>query len=221
MQPLDILRLVLIVVAAAGLLLMVFNSKRRNRKQKATAEMIFHVFFILVMVVATVLYYQDRGLSMMSIITGLAVFMGCYWFVKAFRKRKSSVSLAALREKMIERKFDKALMNEILTVLQHRIVQDGMEAFQDWIEHLDYRLPEEFEAEGTALRLYEQSSGWLEEEVHKLEQRTKLPWQEQTEDLSERDEQVRKTQLVLRQYLTEMVFEIIDSDFGQRKGKFS
>ncbi|WP_197284359.1 hypothetical protein [Bacillus sp. JCM 19041] len=50
----------------------------------------------------------------------------------------------------------------------------------------------------------------MEEQISRLENELKLSWEEQSEDLKELDEKARKVQLILRQRLTNIVFDLVD-----------
>ena len=125
-------------------------------------------------------------------------------------RKVDKITLENLQMKMNEEKFDKDFKEEIVGVLKQRIEKDGEEEFQKWLSNLHFRVPEEFQDEQTSIRIYEKHHRWLEEEVTKLENETKLSWEIQTEDSENLDDKARKAQLVIRHRLSEIVLDLSD-----------
>ncbi|MBD8069439.1 hypothetical protein [Bacillus sp. PS06] len=119
--------------------------------------------------------------------------------------KTKKVTLPNLQMKMQEESFDPHFIKELHTIFQK---QDPIE-LESRLENLHYRLPTEFEDEDTCIRIYQLSQDWIEQEVTKLEDETELSWQVQAEDLKADDERVRKTQVVIRHRLSEIVYELI------------
>ncbi len=67
-----------------------------------------------------------------------------------------------------------------------------------------------FKDEITAINIYNKYPQLMEEQISRLENELKLSWEEQSEDLKELDEKARKVQLILRQRLTNIVFDLVD-----------
>lgn len=99
---------------------------------------------------------------------------------------------------------------DIISSLQSRLNSQGEEAFQEWLANLHFKLPEEFQDEQIAKQLYIKHQSIIESEVKKLEKETKLGWEIQTEDIEHLHNQARKTQLVIRHRLTEVVMDLTD-----------
>ncbi|WP_221563391.1 hypothetical protein [Alkalihalobacillus sp. TS-13] len=76
--------------------------------------------------------------------------------------------------------------------------------------NLNFSVPEEFQDQEKSIKVYQKSFQWFEKEIIKLEKETKLPWKVQVEDLKIPDENVRKTQLVIRHRLTDVVLDLLD-----------
>ncbi|MCC2250461.1 hypothetical protein JUJ52_10860 [Virgibacillus sp. AGTR] len=58
-------------------------------------------------------------------------------------------------------------------------------------------------------KMYRYYRKWIEDEVVKLENETKLSWEEQTEDIEDLNIKARKTQLVLR-HRSDVVLELLN-----------
>ncbi|MBM4761198.1 hypothetical protein [Bacillus sp. B15-48] len=126
-----------------------------------------------------------------------------------FRDRKlKNFTLEKIHAKMMEMNFNRGLIIELVDVFKNRINEHGEAAFRKWFSELDYRLPEEFEDESLAIKIYENYSNWIENEVNQLERETKLSWEQQTEDLIELDEKARKVQLVIRNRLSDIALDL-------------
>ncbi|WP_044641359.1 hypothetical protein [Risungbinella massiliensis] len=119
-----------------------------------------------------------------------------------------NITLPNLEQKMRQEQFDENVIQEILTLFQKRIDTDGQAEFQTWLCNLHYRLPEEFQNEIVATQIYDKCLNWIEQEVKKLKNETKLTWEEQTEDIQSLSFKARKAQLVIRHRLSEVVFDL-------------
>ncbi len=122
----------------------------------------------------------------------------------------NKITINNLKRKMVENNFDSALIEALVSVFEKRINKNGEKAFQQWIYNLNFNVPEEFQNQERAIKVYQRSSVWFEEEIIKLEKETELPWEIQAEDLINPDERVRKTQLVIRHRLTELTMDLLD-----------
>ena len=120
------------------------------------------------------------------------------------------ISLASIEKKMREEEFDCKFIDELISVFQQHNSEKNQEEFQKRMSTLHYRLPEEFQDQEYCLNVYEASKQWIENEVTKLENETKLSWEIQTEDIQDLDGKIRKTQLVIRHRLSEIVYDLID-----------
>lgn len=89
----------------------------------------------------------------------------------------ANITLDNIQNKMYELGFYKEFVEEIMIILEKRFNKYGKEEFQDWFYGLNYRLPEEFNDEITAIKIYEKHSLLIEEQVKKLEKETKLSWE--------------------------------------------
>ncbi len=133
------------------------------------------------------------------------------WSKLNFKKRSlSKINLINIKNKMIEDRFDPAVIGELLEIFEERINRNGESAFQKWLYELNFSVPEEYQNSEQAIHLYNKASNWLEKEVINLERETRLTWEIQGEDLQEPNEHVRKTQLVIRHRLTEVILDILD-----------
>ncbi|QSS99677.1 hypothetical protein IMZ31_16660 [Pontibacillus sp. ALD_SL1] len=132
-------------------------------------------------------------------------------FKKLSKKDRSThnITLTNLQLKMEKDKMDKKVIESLTLVFENRLTEMGVEGFQKWLNDLHFRTPEEFLNHDYALAIYDESRSWFEKEVIKLEKETGLPWQEQAEDLKSEDERIRKTQLVLRHRISEMVLDLL------------
>jgi anaerobic ribonucleoside-triphosphate reductase len=125
------------------------------------------------------------------------------------RKLLVNITLDNIQNKMYEMDFYKEFVEEIMIILENRFNKYGKKEFQEWFDGLNYRLPEEFNDEKVAIKIYEKHSFFIEEQVKKLEQETKLNWEIQTEDLKNSDEKVRKVQLVIRHRLSDIALDLL------------
>ncbi|WP_042222181.1 hypothetical protein [Oceanobacillus manasiensis] len=134
-------------------------------------------------------------------------------FVKDFLWIKdtsfANITLDRLEQKMREATFERGLIKGLLLIFEKRIQEQGERAFQHWLVNLHFKCPDEFQNEEKAIQIYDTYYLWLENEVTKLEIETKLRWEEQTEDIKGLDEKARKTQLVIRHRLSEIVLELM------------
>ncbi|KHF39314.1 hypothetical protein LQ50_15585 [Halalkalibacter okhensis] len=136
--------------------------------------------------------------------------MFSYWFLELTKKPNlSSITLKNIKTKMYEIGFNKSWIEEIKIVLDSRLSGYGERKFQEWFSSLNYSLPEELRAETVAIKLYEEHSTLVEEQVKKLEEETKLTWGEQTVDLIGLDEKSRKVQLVIRHRLSDIALDLL------------
>ncbi|MDN7245629.1 hypothetical protein QWY16_09190 [Planococcus shenhongbingii] len=126
------------------------------------------------------------------------------------KKHWDEITVEQLERKMNEEKFDKEFIEEILKIFKERIEKHGKEAFGKWIYNLHFRVPEEFQNEQISISVYEKYHKWLEGEVIKLENETKMSWEIQTEDLQDLDNKARKAQLVIRHRLSEIVLDLLE-----------
>ncbi|UCZ54856.1 hypothetical protein LGQ02_08970 [Bacillus shivajii] len=122
----------------------------------------------------------------------------------------SNITLDNIQNKMNEMGFNKEFVDEIMIILENRFNKYGKEEFQEWFDGLNYRLPEEFNNEKVAIKIYEKHSLLIEEQVKKLEQETKLSWEIQTEDLKNSNEKVQKVQLVIRHRLSDISLDLLN-----------
>jgi len=106
--------------------------------------------------------------------------------------------------------FDFKFINELISIFQMCNSDKKQKEFQTRMYNLHYKLPEEFQDQETCLKIYKVSQQWIENEVTRLENETKLPWEVQTEDIQKLDEKIRKTQLVIRHRLSEVVYDLIN-----------
>ena len=125
-------------------------------------------------------------------------------------KKEKQITIHNLALKMKAEQFDNDFIESVLAVFQVRVSKNGEREFQNWIRNLHYRLPEEFQEETTAIQLYEKCEHWIENELAKLEDETKLSWETQAADLNQVDEKARKAQLVIRHRLSEIVLELME-----------
>jgi hypothetical protein len=118
------------------------------------------------------------------------------------------INLYILKHKMMEAEFDQNIIQELMTVFEKRINNYGEAEFKNWIKNLHFKIPEEFQDEKEAIQLYYRNSFWLEKEVNKLENETRLSWEDQTEDIKDLDIKARKAQLVIRHRISELVLDL-------------
>jgi hypothetical protein len=134
-------------------------------------------------------------------------------FKKIFGLKKNkleNLTVENIEKKLIELGFNKELADEITVTLNKGKNEYGEAKFKEWLNELNYRVPEDFQDERTAINIYDKYSQWVEDEISRLEDEMKLSWEKQSEDLKELDEKARKVQLILRQRLTEIVLDLMD-----------
>ncbi|WP_062047116.1 hypothetical protein [Bacillus sp. JCM 19034] len=119
-----------------------------------------------------------------------------------------NINLENIKKKMYEIGFNKEIVEDIMVVLEKRFRQNSKENFQDWFYGLNYRLPEEFNDEIVAIKIYEKHSQLIEEQIKILENETKLSWEIQSEDIININEKARKVQLVLRDRLSAIALDL-------------
>ena len=122
----------------------------------------------------------------------------------------NNITLSNIEKKMREEEFDSEFIDELISVFQKHNAEENQKEFQTRMYNLHYSLPEEFQEQETCIRFYQASARWIEDEVTKIENETKLSWEVQTEDIQELDENIRKTQLVIRHRLSEIVYDLIN-----------
>lgn len=115
-----------------------------------------------------------------------------------------------IESKLYEMGFYKEFIEEIMVILENRFNKYGKEEFQEWFNGLNYRIPEEFNDEKVAIKIYEKHSLMIEEQVRKLEQETKLSWEIQTEELKSLNEKARKVQLVIRDRFSGIALNLLN-----------
>ncbi|MBR7553451.1 hypothetical protein KC820_04700 [Allobacillus sp. SKP8-2] len=123
-------------------------------------------------------------------------------------KNLDNISLNNLEKKMNEKGFDDDFIKEIIQAFKQRIDKQGEKQFKNWLVNLHFNCPDEFQNEEKAVQVYDKYCSWIESEVNNLEDETKLSWERQTEDIKELDEKARKTQLVIRHRLSEIVLDL-------------
>jgi len=131
--------------------------------------------------------------------------------ISGLEKQLNKINLEILEQKMVEEKFDENLKQELLLLFRKRIEERGEKEFQTYLYNLHFRVPEEIRNERESTLLYEKSSLWIEEEVKKLEKEIGLSFEEQTKDIENLNIKARKTQLVIRHRLYEIVLDMLDS----------
>lgn len=122
----------------------------------------------------------------------------------------NNITLPNIEKKMREEEFDSEFIDELISIFQKHNAEENQKEFQTRMYNLHYRLPEEFQEQETCNRFYQSSARWIEDEVSKIENEIKLSWEVQTEDIQELDENIRKTQLVIRHRLSEIVYDLIN-----------
>lgn len=121
----------------------------------------------------------------------------------------SNLTLSTIKKKMHEENFNRNFVNDLIDVLSKRENKLGKKEFRYWLYTLDFICPEEFQNESYAEEVYHQYHSWIENEVNKLENETKLSWEEQTADIKELSIEARKAQLVIRHRLTEIIMDLV------------
>jgi|SRR5690625_4621021 len=120
-----------------------------------------------------------------------------------------NITLNNIQDKMHEIGFNEKFTEEIMVILEKRYNEYGEKQFQKWFNELHYSVPEEFEDESLAIKIYEKHSQLIEEQVKELEKLTKLSWEKQTEDLDNLNEKAGKLQLVIRQRLSDIALDLL------------
>ncbi|MEH7235151.1 hypothetical protein [Bacillus sp. JJ1562] len=121
------------------------------------------------------------------------------------------VTLENLEKMMEQNEFDPSVTKELLTIFQERINKGGEEQFQRWLGKLQFMVPEEFKDEQIATEFYRKHSSWIEQEIREMEEDTEIPWEDLSEDLYELNVEARKAQMVLRDRISELFFDLQDS----------
>ncbi|WP_338472631.1 hypothetical protein R4Z10_07810 [Niallia sp. XMNu-256] len=125
------------------------------------------------------------------------------------RNPLENITLNNIQDKLYEIGFNKEFAEEIMIILEKRINKYGKKEFQEWFNGLNYSVPEEFKDELLAIRIYEEHSFLIEEQVKELEKETKLSWEIQAEDLKNINERARKVQLVIRDRLSGIALDLL------------
>ncbi|WP_078427753.1 hypothetical protein [Alkalihalobacterium alkalinitrilicum] len=120
-----------------------------------------------------------------------------------------NITLDNIKNKMYELGFSREFVEEIMIILEKQFNKYGKKEFQEWFYRLNYKLPEEFDDEKVAIKIYEKHSLLIEEQVKRLENETKLSWEIQTEDLQQINERARKVQLVIRDRLSGIALDLL------------
>ncbi|WP_026691006.1 hypothetical protein [Alteribacter aurantiacus] len=119
------------------------------------------------------------------------------------------LTFAKVQEK-VEERFDPLVAKEVIAILEERRIVLEDKGFREWLRDLNFDVPGELSEKGAAITLYDKNPGWFEREVKRLEDESERSWRVQTEELEQLDERARKAQLVVRERLTEIVWEIKD-----------
>ncbi|WP_051388453.1 hypothetical protein [Virgibacillus salarius] len=133
-----------------------------------------------------------------------------YGFLGVENKKLDGITLYTLEQKMIDKKFPENLIEELLVEFNKIINERGERGFQKCLVNLNYQVPEPYKSELNAEKMYGYYRKWIEDEVVKLENETKLSWEEQTEDIEDLNIEARKTQLVLRHRISDVVLELLN-----------
>jgi hypothetical protein len=121
-----------------------------------------------------------------------------------------NITLDNIQNKMYEIGFNKEFVEEIMIILEKRFNKYGKKEFQEWFIGLHYRIPDEFNDELLAIKIYEKHSLLIEEQIKELEKETKLSWEIQTEELKNKSEKARKVQLVIRDRLSGIALDLLN-----------
>ena len=130
----------------------------------------------------------------------------------SFKDRKSlvNITLDNIQNKMYVIGFNKEFVEEIMIILEERFNKYGKKEFQEWFNGLHYRIPDEFNDELLAIKIYEKHSLLIEEQVKEIEKETNLSWELQTEELKNINEKARKVQLVIRDRLSGIALDLLN-----------
>ncbi|RDW17456.1 hypothetical protein [Oceanobacillus chungangensis] len=121
-----------------------------------------------------------------------------------------NITLDNIQNRMYEIGFNKEFVEEIMIILVKRFNKSGKKEFQEWFNGLHYRIPDEFNDELLAIKIYEKHSLLIEEQIKELEKETKLSWEIQTEELKNINEKARKVQLVIRDRLSGIALDLLN-----------
>lgn len=122
----------------------------------------------------------------------------------------NKLTLINLEQEMENEKFPKELIKEILANFNKIINEKGDNKFKEWIFNLNCQIPEPFKNELKAKFFYNKYKDWIEYEIVKLESETALSWQKQSDDIEKVNIKSRKTQLVLRHRISDVVLNVLD-----------
>lgn len=142
----------------------------------------------------------------------IAVVTVVLFIINRIKRNVFIITLNQLESKMQESGFDDFLIKDILHLFSKRIEKHGEKEFTNWLTHLNYTIPEEYEDEEVAIQMYGKCESWIEEDVAKLEVETQLSWEEQTGDIHHLDKRARKAQLVIRHRLNDVVLDLMDKE---------
>lgn len=130
---------------------------------------------------------------------------------KLKNKLLAMLNLENLEKKMQRSGFPEKLIEEIIDDFKVVKNERGDKKFSEWMYKLNYKIPEPYQDEVKAENIYTKHKTWIERENVKLEDETELSWQEQSADLTHVSTEARKAQLVLRQRISDLVLNILDS----------
>ncbi|MGM8211854.1 hypothetical protein ACLIBH_03560 [Virgibacillus sp. W0430] len=130
-----------------------------------------------------------------------------------YQEALNKITLEKIDAGMEAYNFSHDVKNFLLDAFKERIRQQGINEFKMYIYNLHFTVPQEIEDEHTAAQLYELNEVWFDQEVKKLENELKIPFEEQAEDLADKHINVRKTQLVIRHRLSSIILDIADNRF--------
>ncbi|MCP8616779.1 hypothetical protein [Salirhabdus salicampi] len=131
-------------------------------------------------------------------------------FLFGFEQKSNDIPLSAIEQGMKRRAFPLEVQQEIMELCDNMMYEKGEQGFQQWAKNLHYRLPTHFAKETVAYNLYHKCPTWIEREIKKLEEEVQLNWEKQAEDLHSQQNEVRKTQLVIRDRLSQLIDDIRD-----------
>ncbi|MEC2073759.1 hypothetical protein [Alkalihalophilus marmarensis] len=172
---------------------------------------IFAVIYLSNFIYIALMSWFDNGEIRFSWFHLIAFITLSYMFLKLRKKPNlSNITINNIEKKMNEVGFNKSFIEEIKSVLDRRLSKYGEQKFQEWFGSLNYSLPEEFNDETVSIKLYEEHSSLVEEQVKKLEKESKLTWGEQTVDLIGQNEKSRKVKLVIRHRLSDIMLDLLN-----------
>ncbi|TFJ92660.1 hypothetical protein [Lentibacillus salicampi] len=111
---------------------------------------------------------------------------------------------------MKKEKFPEKLIADILGEFNKIINELGEKKFQEWLFNLHFQIPDPFKNELRAEDIYNNYENWIEREIVNLENETNLSWEKQSEDIANVNMKIRKTQLVLRHRISEVVLDLLN-----------